>query len=173
MNNELQLFSSVEDMMRDVEYKWKNRHWLERFLLKFKWRIIDVVWDWISPVMNYNRLIWFWQRLTRGFDDRVIWNLDYKIAEFVLPRLKLFKKKKMGWSNDFHDLNYDDYNEEERKKSDEKAEKEWNKTIDKMIYSFELIIKDEWKSIEEMKKKDKDIEEGLKLFAKYFRELWF
>lgn len=34
---------------------------------------------------------WF-QRRIRGFDDSETWSLDLKISQFVLPRLKRFKK---------------------------------------------------------------------------------
>src|SRR5688572_28721580 len=35
----------------------------------------------------------FWQRMTRGFDDSCTWSLDCHLAELILPRLKLFRKQ--------------------------------------------------------------------------------
>lgn len=105
-------------------------------------------------------------------------NLDRTIAKFVLPRLKEFRKVENGY---------------------EKFE-DWEKILDKMIQSFELVlddsapdfdvkasytikdgkkvIKDESSTdeakayIDYFKEKDKKIQEGLDLFAKYFQELW-
>ena len=36
------------------------------------------------------------QRIERGFDDSELWNLDYTIASFVLPRLKRLKELNTG-----------------------------------------------------------------------------
>ena len=34
-----------------------------------------------------------WQKLTRGYSDEELWNLDSTICEWLLPRLKSFKEK--------------------------------------------------------------------------------
>lgn len=47
--------------------------------------------------------------------------------------------------------------------------KDWNKAIDKMIFSFNAVVKDDLKYT--LKNNDK-IQDGLNLFAKYFRALW-
>jgi len=31
---------------------------------------------------------WWWQRVTRGYDDRDVWNLNIAIIDFVTPRIK-------------------------------------------------------------------------------------
>lgn len=109
-------------------------------------------------------------------------NLDRTIAKFVLPRLKEFRKVANGYPLSL-----------------EKFE-DWEKILDKMIQSFELVlddsdsdfdvkasyvvkdgkkvIKDESSTdeakayIDYFKEKEKKIQEGLDLFAKYFQELW-
>ena len=80
-----------------------------------------------------------------------IYDLYGTIAEFVLPRLKLFKEKTISYP-----LNM--------------TEKEWDKKLQKMIDAFDLIVKEDMKIYNE--KEIKKIEKGLKLFAKYFRDLW-
>ena len=40
--------------------------------------------------MLLRNLKYFWQRRTRGWDDSDLYSLDYTIAKFVLPRLKVF-----------------------------------------------------------------------------------
>ena len=47
---------------------------------------------------------------------------------------------------------------------------EWDAVLDKMITAFSLICDDNY-SIDA--DRDAEIEEGLKLFGKYFRALWW
>ena len=93
-----------------------------------------------------------------GFCDSETWNLDAVIAEFILPRLKRFREVTNGYSKDFS--NYD----------------EWYEVLDKMIFSFEWILTYAYSvgdlSNEEYKNSLKKYDEGMKLFAKYFRNLW-
>ena len=140
-----------------------------------------------------------WQRKTKGFDDSETWNLDNTIANFVLPRLKRYKELNGGCPilEGF---------EESSDKNDDKMHEEWNKIIDRIIFSLERISKDDefnwvkypenydhgWTSKDlengssqiiwnDNRKPDytdyeelqKQIQEGLDLFAKYFRGLWW
>ena len=78
------------------------------------------------------------------------WSLDYYIAKFTLPRLKLFKKVTMGYPCDLKSIN------------------EWYNILDKMIASFEILATDEWNTQDEQK----IVNEGLDLFRKYYQDLW-
>ena len=72
------------------------------------------------------------------------------MAREIAPRLKAFKAlKKHGWPDDFE------------------SQEDWNNAIQKMIDAFELV-KDYSPSY------DEDIQimnEGVKLFCKYYRDL--
>lgn len=35
-------------------------------------------------------LRWWWQRRTRGFDERILWNLDTELYRWLAPRLRAF-----------------------------------------------------------------------------------
>ena len=94
-----------------------------------------------------------------GFRYEETWNLDHTIACFVLPRLAYFREHMHGTPNDF--IDFDENMQIIGEHSDE-----WAATIDKMINSFELIASE--KDIGH----DKEIQEGLELFGKYFRSLW-
>lgn len=118
------------------------------------------------------------------------WSLDYTIAEFVLPRLKLFKEKTLGYPGT----------------GEANTPEKWDAILDKIILSFELILDDddwwmgdpeydvskylEWgecghiirkngydevnnRCQEERKRREQVIQEGLDLFAKWFRSLWW
>lgn len=84
-----------------------------------------------------------------------IFSLDYTIAKFVLPRLIKFKKENISFPIDL------------------KTDKEWDEILDKMIWSFERIILDDWSQDEEILKSEKNrYYEGMYLFAKHFSDLW-
>lgn len=83
----------------------------------------------------------------RGFDDSECWNLYITISKFILPRLKRLKEIQHGHPVDL-------------------SENEWNKILDKMINSFKEILKDE------INQDYHKIKKGLKLFSKYFLNLW-
>lgn len=98
------------------------------------------------------RMIKFWwQRRTRGWDDSEIWNLDYTIAKFVLPRLKRFRKVNGCYPPD-------------------ETPKSWDKKLDKMIYAFHIYSE---YNVNYDNVNWKEVIEGLKLFGKHFFHLWW
>ena len=91
-----------------------------------------------------------------GFDATETWNLDSTIAQFIVPRLKYFRKNLVGYPGDL-------------------TEKKWYKILDKMIFSFEVTLNNydyfdctKYKS----KKRYKKVQKGFALFGKYFMNLW-
>lgn len=92
------------------------------------------------------------QRAKRGWDDSDTWSLDDTIVEFVLPRLKRFKKLNNGYPGEFHSL------------------KEWNKILSKMIRGFKLAKKGAYNMSDQEKLES---QEGINLFAQYFFYLWW
>lgn len=91
------------------------------------------------------------QRKERGFDDTELWSLDITILMFVLPRLKAFRDYTQSFPCDFSSF------------------EEWQAVIDKMIFSIETIIKDDY---DELNISQALVAEGLELFYKYFRNLF-
>ena len=84
------------------------------------------------------------------------WGLDITLAKYILPRLEKFEIL----NTNIHPCEF-------------KNMEEWHKIINKMIYSFKFILKDELIiDIELSKAEDKRVQEGLDLFARYFRDLW-
>jgi len=104
--------------------------------------------------MNIKRLIKFWwQRVTRGWDDSETWNLDRSLAKLILPRLKRYKEISIAFPADL-------------------TEVQWNEYLDKMIFSFEFSASkhgDYSGSDDEYEK----YQEGLDLFAEYYTMLWW
>lgn len=100
-------------------------------------------------------------------NPRDTWALDITIAEFILPRLKLFKKLNNG---------YPGRNEETN------TFEKWDNLLDKMIWSFEqiannyeiysnLVMVNNPNLQKEYHEIDDKIQEGLMLFAKYYQDL--
>ena len=100
------------------------------------------------------------QRLSRGFSDEELWNLDHTLVKYILPRLKAFK--------DYHGSYPPGLTSEK-----------WNKKLSEMIWAFDVILHEEetMPEINEENKKAclayfKRRNEGLKLFGKYLMDLW-
>lgn len=104
-----------------------------------------------------------------GFDPTETWTLFHTISMFVLPRLIYFKKHHRGlfWN---HKAAPDKYGVHPAL-----SEKKTNQICDKMINAFKIIIKNENAILFDKKTVEssyKNVQEGLKLFAEYFLELW-
>ena len=82
----------------------------------------------------------------RGFADSELYNLDWTIACFILPRIKAFKKEGGGYPGRY------------------KSSAEWKRVLNKMIKALESIV--------EGKNNDSVEEEGLKLLFEKFHCLW-
>lgn len=80
-------------------------------------------------------------------------NLDVTIADFVLPRLEMFKKVVDCYPCDLNTI------------------EEWYDILDKMIASFRIISESPpYKTFNEHKEV---IDEGLDLFREYYHDLWW
>lgn len=111
-----------------------------------------------------------WQRAFRGFDDTAYWGLSSYIIDIALPVLKHYRKHKSGVP----------LLDEFKGDGDFKLmKKEWDKRLDKMIRAFQLMydqdhtfetFKGSWR--QRMAKEQKEIDEGMALFAKHFQGLW-
>ncbi len=93
----------------------------------------------------------FWkeQKEKYGFDERETWNLYFRIALFIYPRLKMYSEipsRPIGMTNE-----------------------QWKEILDQMLTAFEIIIKDEINK----DSNEKIVRKGLKRFFKYFLYLWY
>jgi len=80
-----------------------------------------------------------------------LFNLDRTIAEWVLPKLIKFREVTPSYPGSCESL------------------EEWRGILDKMISSFRIVVDSvALGSAEE----DKEFDEGMRLFAEYFRALW-
>lgn len=93
----------------------------------------------------------FWQRITRGWDDSETWSLDYSLAKLILPRLVRFKQFRQNTIKD---------------------NEEYLADLDKMIAAFEFLGSEErWDCYD--KNKWNEVQEGVELFAEHYTSLWW
>lgn len=103
----------------------------------------------------------FWIQLWNISFGKIVvqetYSLDTNIAYFILPRLKMFKEINTehsfgGYPNGLNLAR-------------------WNAIIDKIILAFELKILDNSHCLTETQ--EKQVTEGLALFAKWYSALWW
>jgi hypothetical protein len=97
------------------------------------------------------------QTLTRGYSDSDLWNLNNHLSKLIYPRLLAYKNmKRMGYPCNT-------------------TSEEWEKKLDKMLYTFYMINMEdntEYEEFWDMTDNQYEIQEGLALFHDYFHDLW-
>jgi len=147
-------FISVKEMRKGLKSKRTLLWYLESWWYRYFWNYLD---------MLPRRIYWFFQRGFRGFGDNNTWDFDNYLSTMIPQALRQLKKYSIGlptWK---------------KGKSEHQAKKEWNEIQNKIIKSFELakkyidldITPVEWKE-----KYEKQYNEGMKLFAKWFFAFW-
>lgn len=111
--------------------------------------------------------LWWWQRRTRGFDDRELWSLDYTIAKFVYPRLRAFREQSPVTP-------CISINPEQAPTKEEwaAADKEWDAIMDEMVEGFRLMAEESacWDGDPVSLAK---VDQSLDLFREWFHGLWW
>jgi hypothetical protein len=133
--------------------------------------------EWLSNTFVNNLCEWIHSKRKRKksiqIDKWDTWSMDHTLAMIILPMLKQLKATQHGIPGNLvkYDSNSVQSSFEFYKEGDDaafnSAVEEWDKIMDKMIWSFEKIVKDDDKFINDAK-----IQEGLDLFGKYYRALW-
>ena len=123
-------------------------------------RLKDILTDFRRTIVHS------YQKLTRGFSDRDLWNLDYALARWLLPRIKEFRKHSEGvpgdlcWDDNSNDIPFPD------------AKAKWNLILDDIEYALGAMVK-EWDTV---CYKDIDwdrVKKGCELLGKHLRGLWW
>ena len=116
--------------------------------------------------------------------NKELWNLDYTIAEWILPRLKLYKAKTIGYPS----IDRKVYSETKKLKNI--TFEDWQNILDEIILGFEQILIDpldiaidknldfknkiDYKIYEDIcNERQEKIERGLDLFKYYIQDLWW
>lgn len=116
------LFEGPPDPLRTRVY-WGVRRWAKRI--------------WGAPSSAYYSLKYAYQRVTRGWDDRAVWSIDWWLDDKLPAMLRKLKQDKHGVPMDMFDglpTNEHGYHDDDQFKI---AEARWEVVIDQMIAAFE------------------------------------
>lgn len=125
---------SVEELFDDSDDPWQTKiYWAVR-------RRLMRVWNW--PGNTRRAIRWAYQRLTRGWDDRAAWSVDYWLDDKMVGILKRLKEHKHGtpcsmFTEDELKFVHEDGCMYPPKEASERANQGWNNILDKMIAAFE------------------------------------
>jgi hypothetical protein len=111
------------------------------------------------------------------------YNVDHTLSLVILPLLKQYNRIPHGCSFvDNEDVpEHTPIPEGQEFLMSSEWESRWQYIVNEMINAFERIVDDEWEQdyhnggefdVEGYKAEDKRIDNGLRLFGKYFRGLW-
>ena len=114
-------------------------------------------------------------------EDHDVWNLDWTLAQIIAPSLKHLKLKKNGGPLvDYADVpehmrpteeEIEQYNEEAI--TDKYYFERWDWVLDEMIWAFEIISNDDSWFVGISEDDSTRVDNALRLFAKYYRSLWW
>ena len=93
------------------------------------------------------------KRLSGYVQTKDTWNLDMTIAQFIVPRLELFKKVTDCYPSQFDSM------------------EEWYEILEKMIAAFKVISCKT--GIQRSEEEKLIIKNGLDLFRKHYNDLWW
>ena len=171
---------NLKDNPKNKYQKWVDR--LEPVCVGFQ-KFLDIV----HPKIDYVKID-YWD----------IWNMDSTLAPIILPMLKQLKEHKHGSGIvDLEDVPeylrcdsteewddqkcFDFYNEHEVKEGDRDVHARWNWVLDEMIWAFEQLCDydndkefyhGEKFDVKGYEKHHNRINNGTRLFGKYYRNLW-
>jgi hypothetical protein len=119
------------------------------------------------------------RKISVRIDEYDVWSFDHTLALIILPGLKLLKERKHGAPL------VDDVDVPEKLRvvnakrkgngdtTDSNYFKRWDWVLNELIWTFNTMALNEWvHPISKYKQIDDRINNGLKLFGKYFRSLW-
>jgi len=156
-------FEDFQKQQKDYK-EWRKIHFIQSLFISVYDFFRYSIWHILDDTMF--EIKWGFQRMFRGYDDTAFWNLDRYLLDIILPVLTEYREHGNG-------IPIVDGFEE---KSFEEKEKEWNRILDTMINSFQMIKEDDENySIHDKEWYEKhyaQIQEGLQLFAKYYQTLW-
>ena len=130
-------YDNIEDFIRDLE-KHKDT-WLDRrfpkgicgrrasYTITHPWLLIGEMWD---------EVIWAWQRIFRGWDNRIVWSIDMHLAKMIPEWLELLKERSTGISISMYEPDDFDENYDPIDGADERAIAKYNKILDDIILGF-------------------------------------
>ena len=170
--------------------KKHGRGW-EESTTHFEW-LLEKIEDGLQWVYNYTINLYLDRRNTQKIKVRIdkydTWSMDHTLAPIILPMLKQLKETKHGAPNVY----MEDVPKELRAtkkqldaygktgETDDNYFKRWDWVLDEMIWAFEQKCRNDWMEDYYYNKWDLEgvgvhqerMNNGFRLFGKYFENLW-
>lgn len=121
---------------------------------------------------SIRQLKWAWQRVFRGWDDRVLWSIDYWLVEHMRIWLRKMQKHKVGvpsWC--FEDPIGSSHSEEDWRIAKEK----WDEILQQMIDGFDAawdLLEVNYEFPDGYDEVNARYEAGMKVFIENLFDLW-
>ena len=126
---------------------------------KFPWNIIDFPNDLLHYIKDKLH------NFRKGFHMCELWSLETSLAIWIIPRLIKFKEVNMCVPTSVV---------KQCNNNVDKGYIMWNKILDDIIYAFKILSNDKIDlDYKEFKKEKIAVNKGIKLFAKYHKDLWW
>ncbi len=147
---------------------------------KVRWWFERQEW-WPRP---WRAVKWFVQRGRRGWSDRDVWNFDHYLASVIVGGLKQLEEHRHGYPSElaFKHMAHPDEPWRVTEEESEAGSKEYSEILEKIIYGFEVMLKDDWWHLTPEGEENADagtwarespvIEEALDLFRYWFNSFW-
>ena len=161
------------------------KKWHHRAILNPLYKLDELAWR--VNAWNYNRT----RKITIRIDKYDTWSMDHTLAAIIHPMLIQLKETKRGAPNtDDWDVPHGIKSVNAKPKVNEWDTDEfhfvrWDFIMDEMIHAFGQLKEDDWTArfytedgdsftVDEkgLDEEDKRIHNGLRLFGKYYRNLW-
>lgn len=166
--------------------------WDRDYKNSWRWKLVDkffpkgfdnynisyfVTRPWEFPKSCYRHIKWAWERVFQGWDERVVWSIDYHLDIMIPLWVRKLKTDNIGFPiTMYNEEDYIDENYNTSEESTAKASKKWDDILDKIAEGFEAHkrMEDEsvWINHPEYETLNKKFEEGFDLFKKYYGNLW-
>ena len=177
--------TSWEDLKKEMDEWEQNRPAIAKWLdNKFPNGIAEyrpshaLTHPWLIAGHMRREVVWAWQRVFRGWDDRVIWSIDHYLADKIPQWMMTLRKTKAGYpvemyeEGEANELN--NYNP--GVDASNRAEEKWNDILFQIALGFECYkLIDEESLYQGKPGYDELIEKyntGFELLHKWFGALW-
>jgi hypothetical protein len=174
----------------DMIFFWLEKYPSDELEKRWDYRLHDAFGDWLSETWVNDFCQWIHEKKKRKvevhIDEYDTWSMDHTLALIILPMLKQLKETAHGSAH----TDDDDVPEELKSTSappkkyeydtDENFDKRWQWILDQMIWAFEQKIIDDADGqffingfdAEGYNKYQSRMNNGFRLFGKYYQNLW-
>jgi hypothetical protein len=119
----------------------------------------------------FRQVKWAWQRVFRGWDDRVVWSIDQYIARMLPQWLSQLKEVRHGVPNImFKEEDYIDENYNVTEETMKLRGQDFDNVLDQISEGFRIYAENNW--FREGSEEEKKFDESFELLQKYFGTLW-